>query len=77
MAEKLEDKYIFSYKPNPAYLAVPQIDEEYIRESLEKVVRVSRNCRVEIIMKDNNTICKNPQNVINWCKIAREIAETV
>jgi hypothetical protein len=25
-------------------------------------------------MKDNNTICNNPQNVIEWCKIAREEA---
>ena len=34
-----------------------------------------RGCVVEIIMKDNNTIGNNPQNVIRWSKIAREEAE--
>lgn len=74
MAEKLEDKYIYSMKPSPAYLAVPQIDEDYIRKSLREAMRITRNCRVEIIMKDNNTIGNNPQNVIRWCRIAKEEA---
>jgi hypothetical protein len=30
---------------------------------------------VEAIMKDNHTIGNNPQNVIRWCRIAREEAE--
>lgn len=75
MAELLSNKYIFSMKPNPAYLAVPEADEDYIRKSLRDAIQVTRNCCVEIIMKDNHTIGKNPQNVINWCKIAKEEAE--
>lgn len=75
MAEKLEDKYVYSMKPNPAYLAVPKIDEDYIRKSLREAMQATKNCRVEIIMKDNNTICNNPENVIRWCKIAKEEAD--
>lgn len=74
MAEKLEDKYICSLKPNPAYLAIPQMDEAYIRKSLREAMEATRNCRVEIIMKDNNTIGKNPENIIKWCRIAKEEA---
>jgi hypothetical protein len=74
MAEKLEDKYIYSLKPNPAYLAVSQIDEDFIRKSLREAMQATRNCRVEIIMKDNNTIGNNPENVIKWCRIAKEEA---
>lgn len=77
MAEKLEDKYIYSMKPNPAYLAVPHMDEELIRKSLREAMKATCNCRVEIIMKDNNTIGKNPQNVIKWCRIAREEANAL
>ncbi len=79
MAEKLGDKYIFSMKPNPAYLAVPQIDEEFIRKSLREALRITKDkgCRVEVIMKDNHTIGKNPQNVIRWCKIAQEEANNL
>jgi hypothetical protein len=77
MAEKLGDRYVYSMKPNPAYLAVSNIDEELIRKGLREAMKVTKGCRVEVIMKDNNTIGKNPENVIRWCKIAREEAENL
>ena len=75
MARKLENRYIFSMKPNLAYLAVPHLDEDFIRQELRKDLEITRDCIVEVIMKDNNTIGHNPQNVICWCKIAQEEAE--
>ncbi|MFC1508756.1 hypothetical protein ACFL60_03600 [Candidatus Omnitrophota bacterium] len=75
MAEKLGHGYIYSYKPNPAYLAVPSPDEDCIRSELKKVLTSTKNCCIEIIMKDNHTIGDNPENVISWCKIARELSE--
>jgi hypothetical protein len=30
---------------------------------------------IELIMKDNNTLGNNPQNAVNWCRIAREEIE--
>jgi hypothetical protein len=32
---------------------------------------------VEIIMKDNHTIGHNPENVVRFCRIAREEIEKV
>ncbi|MGQ9629414.1 MAG: hypothetical protein ACUVXI_03745 [bacterium] len=77
MADRLGDRYIYSMKPNPTYLAVPCLDEEFIRKELREAMRITRNCRVEVIMKDNHTIGRNPQNVIRWCRIAREEAESL
>lgn len=77
MAELLGDCYIFSLKPNPAYLAVPHMDEGYIRAELRKTLRETRDCCVEIIMKDNHTIGNNPENVIQWCRIACEESKEV
>ena len=77
MAEKLGDRHIFSWKPSPADLAMPTIDEDRLREGLRRTFQLTRNCRVEVIMKDNHTIGNNPQNVIRWCQIAREEAERV
>lgn len=51
MAQYLENRYIFSLKPNPAYLAVSQIDEAFIRKELQKDLAVTQGCVVEIIMK--------------------------
>ena len=75
MAEYLEDKYVFSLKPNPAVLASPKIDHETIRKTLREALTVTQGCVVEIIMKDNHTICNRPENVVDWCRIAKEEAE--
>lgn len=77
MAEYLGDRYIYSRKPNPAPLAVANIDEDYIRKDLRDTMRITRGCRIEFIMKDTHTIGHNPQNVIRWCQIAREEAEAL
>lgn len=74
MAEALGDRYIFSSKPNPAYLAISEMDEAHARKSLRDLIRRTRDNHVEIIMKDNNTLGKNPNNAFNWCRIAKEEA---
>jgi hypothetical protein len=75
MARYLEDKYIFSMKPNPAQLAEKTVSKEQIKEDVRNTFETAKGCVVEIIMKDNHTIGRNPQNVVDWCRIAREEAE--
>jgi hypothetical protein len=75
MAEKLGSRYIFSMKPNPADLAMPYFEEERIRAGLRQAMDITRKCHLEVIMKDNHTIGRDPQRVIRWVQIAREEAE--
>lgn len=75
MAQALEDHYIYSLKPNPVDLAMDDFDEDRIRAELREVFAVTRDCCVEVIMKDNHTIRNKPQRVIRWVQIAREEAE--
>jgi len=75
MAGYLGDKYIFSLKPNPAALAVPEIDEESIRRGLREMLAKTRGCVVELIMKDNHTLGGRPENAVRWCRMAQEEAE--
>lgn len=77
MAEKLGDQYLFSWKPSPTPLSMPVMDEELIRKSLREMIQATRNCRVEIIMKDNHTLGKNPNNAMRWCQIAQEEAAKI
>ena len=74
MAEMLDDRYIYSLKPRPADLAMGSFDEDQIRADLREVFRISRDCRVEAIMKDNHTIRNDANRVIRWVQIAREEA---
>lgn len=75
MAEQLEDKYIYSLKPNPIDLAMSSFDEDHIRAGIREALEITQNCRVEIIMKDNHTIKNDPQRVIRWVQIVREEIE--
>jgi hypothetical protein len=75
MADQLEDKYCYCLKPHPADLARPEMDEESVRKKLRHAFDVARNCRVEVLMQDNHTIGRNPQNVVNWVRIAKEESE--
>ncbi len=74
-AAELGDRYILSMKPHPADLAMEDFDEEQIRASLRHDFEVTRNCRVEAIMKDTHTIGNDPSRVVRWVQIAKEEAE--
>jgi len=75
MAANLEDRYVFSWKPSPAPLASPKLDEEVVRAALRTTLEAARGCRLEIIMKDNHTLGRNPRNAVRWVEIAREEIE--
>lgn len=77
MAARLEDRYIFSMKPSPAALSQHAVNEEQIRARLRHDLEITRGCVVEIIMKDNHTLGHRPENVTQWCHIAREEAERI
>ncbi len=77
MAEYLGSDYIYSYKPSPAELALPTIDENRIRQDLRRVLEITKGCRVEVIMKDNHTLGNRPENAVRWCRIAQEEAARV
>ena len=74
MAAALADRYIFSMKPNPADLAMEGFDPARIRAELRRDLQVTRGCRVEVVMKDNHTIRREPRRVVEWVRIAREEA---
>lgn len=77
MAEQLGPNFIWSRKLNPAKLAMADMDTHSVRAELRSALKVgmANNCVIELLMKDNNTLGNNPQNVIDWCRIAKEEIE--
>ena len=77
MAEQLGSDYIWSRKLNPAKLAMADMDTRSVRAELRAALDVAtaNKCVIELLMKDNNTLGHNPQNVIDWCRIAKEEIE--
>ena len=50
-AEKLENKYIYSFKPNPSILLYKEEMEE-IRSYIQNALDVAKDCCVELFLKD-------------------------
>jgi len=66
--------YVFSFKPNPAFLAVDQWDPESVRKYLEEKLEITRPCAVEIILKDISTVRHQPERLWEWARIAAEVS---
>jgi hypothetical protein len=77
MVEKLETKYVFSLKPTPNDLAADVFDENVVRNRLRGLLKLTKDCRVEMILKDTHTLRNEPGRVIKWVKIAKEEAESI
>ncbi len=72
MAEALQDRYVYSYRPDPKILSATSFNEEAARKELRDTLEKTKGCHLEIIMKDHETIHNDPARAIAWCKIAKE-----
>ena len=77
MADALGRDYVYSRKPNPAFISTEHFDDDLIREDIRKTFTAARNCNVEIVMKDVHTLAGEPQRMARWVKLARETIEEV
>ncbi len=70
-AEALGDRYVFSWKPNPAMLA-DRFDPDHVRTYLRGALDRTRGCRLEIVLKDTFTVQGDARRFVEWTRIARE-----
>lgn len=73
-APLVEDKFIFSWKPQPSHL-VGRFDETLVREYIQHTLDVCRGGVLEIILKDTHTCEHHPERFDRWTQIAREQVE--
>ena len=74
-AERLGNRYIFSWKPNPAHL-VGRFDPKALRAYIGHTLQVARGCVLEMILKDTHTCENHPERFTEWTRIARELVES-
>jgi hypothetical protein len=74
-AEKLKDSYIFSWKPNPSYIAMG-FNTEVITKYVKDLLACTKGCALEIILKDTHTCENQPERFSSWIKIVRELIES-
>jgi hypothetical protein len=73
-AAAVGQKYVFSLKPNPAFLASDRWEPEAVRKDLKTSLQKTRHCTREVILKDISTVRYEPCRLWEWAKIASEEA---
>jgi hypothetical protein len=75
-AEAVAGRFVFSFKPNPAFLAT---DGRWDRHSAEKELRgvldVTAGQSVELILKDISTVRFEPRRLWAWAEMAGALAQ--
>lgn len=77
-AEGIGKDFVFSRKPNPAFLAASQWEPELVEKDLMETRDICKKygCPVEFILKDVSTVCYQPHRLWEWAKIAMRVAES-
>jgi len=74
-AELIGDRYIFSWKPNPSYLANDHFDETFVNEYIRRTLAAAQGCVLEIILKDTHTCRNQPERFSAWAGIVRGLVD--
>lgn len=74
-AEEIQDKYVFSWRPNPSDMICCGFDPDHIRKVIREGMEVSRGCHVDITLKDVQTVGGRPELLRDWVRIVRAITD--
>ena len=77
-AEEMGDEFVFSRKPNPAFLAADQFSSEQVQADLTKTREIcdKYGCPLELIQKDISTVRYEPERLFEWARIAMEVVKS-
>ena len=71
-AEAIGRDFVFSRKPNPAFVAMTTFDADTIELDLRRTIEVceANGCPLEITLKDVSTVRHDPRRISRWAAIA-------
>ncbi len=71
-AEEIGSDFVYSRKPNPAFLATATFDGARVRDDLlaTRAVCERHQCPLEFILKDISTVRYEPERLTEWADIA-------
>jgi len=75
MADNLGNKYVYSMKLIPTNINILLDNEEAVRTKIKNLLIITKDCPVEIILKDILTINQNPEKLIKIISVIKEEIE--
>jgi len=74
-AENLQRDYVLSWRPNPSLMICNGFDRERVASIITEAMEAARGCNIEILLKDVQTVQHQPENLKEWVRVAKGIAE--
>ncbi len=77
-AEAIGKKYVLANKPNPAAVALSQLDVPALEAELTKTLDACRRngCSCDIVLKDISTCHNRPENIFEWEQTAMRLVQS-
>ena len=76
-AEQIGREYVLSYRPSPADMVSYDFNPDRIRSILKRDLLASRDCFVDITLKDVETVQGDPTRAHRWVAITRRVIDEV
>ena len=74
-AEQIGTDYVLSYRPSPTEMVGYGFDESRIRRILKRDLEACKHCKVDITLKDVETVQHEPDRVRKWVEITRKVID--
>ena len=74
-AEKMGDRYVYVYKPNPSRICAPAAEWNAAEQDIRETLDIARGCPIHIVMKDTSTFHGEAERTTTWCAMAVRLAK--
>jgi len=74
-ADKIGGDFVMAWKPNPAMVATPTLNEDALRKEVSQALAAARrnHTPIEVTLKDISSVHYNVENIVRWHKIVMEM----
>ena len=73
VAEMLGQRYVYSRKPNPAFMSGASPDWDLVERDLRQTYAAARDCNVELLFRDLYDIDGDRVRLARWVDLARSV----
>jgi hypothetical protein len=73
-AEKLRDRFVYCYKPQPALVCREKPDWSAAEGELRETTRIARGCCLSMVLKDTTSFFGDPTRATRWAEMATRVA---
>ena len=72
-AEKIQNNYVYVYKPNPSIICRPIPDYTGAEEEIRQTMEIAKGCTMYFVMKDTSTFFNDPYVIGKWAENAKKV----